>query len=152
MLYRATRDGDSAKTFHNLCDMTGKTLTLILTQDNWKFGGFTDMGWQSFTNPGALIIKSSPKIFIFSLNKKKKYLSQQKEGSIFSQGILGPSFGTKDFSLKDNCFSEKSFCNFPSSFGNEKDGKNEFNGGKQDFIMKEVEVYLVKVTKTSNKN
>ena len=47
LIYRANRDGDSAEEFHNHCDKQGKTLTLVLTQNGWKFGDYADAEWDS---------------------------------------------------------------------------------------------------------
>ena len=62
LLYRGSRDGFEAETFHFLCDNQGPTLTLIervfdangdgdIDEDDEKhsriFGGFTDIAWQA---------------------------------------------------------------------------------------------------------
>ena len=46
LVYRASRDGDSAKEFHKRCDNIGRNLILILTDNNIKFGGFTNQDWE----------------------------------------------------------------------------------------------------------
>ncbi|RNA05500.1 BTB POZ domain-containing KCTD21 [Brachionus plicatilis] len=45
LIYRASRDGFSADDFHFKCDNVIKTLTLIQTQDNFIFGGYTEQSW-----------------------------------------------------------------------------------------------------------
>lgn len=47
LLYRATRDGDSAKDFHEKCDNKGLTLTLCRGRDDIIFGGYTEAEWDS---------------------------------------------------------------------------------------------------------
>ena len=50
LLYRMTRDGASAKVFHELCDGKGPTVTLIQgfgDTPDYIFGGYTDISWAS---------------------------------------------------------------------------------------------------------
>ena len=52
LLYRATRDGDNGKKFHECCDnKEGGILVIIQTDKNIKFGGFSDAVWISYSNP-----------------------------------------------------------------------------------------------------
>ena len=46
LLYRASRDGFRAATFHARCDNKGPTVTIVKSGSN-IFGGFTEMSWQS---------------------------------------------------------------------------------------------------------
>lgn len=46
ILFRGSKDGFKAKTFHKLCGNQGATLTIIQSKDFMKiFGGFTDISW-----------------------------------------------------------------------------------------------------------
>lgn len=46
MIYRASENEFSAKSFHEKCDsISGPTLVLIRSTDGWLFGGFTTMSW-----------------------------------------------------------------------------------------------------------
>ena len=65
LLYKGSRDGDRAKTFHEKCDYKGPTLTLVKTTTNFFFGGFTQEDWESIGKS-----KSSPCSFLFSLEKR----------------------------------------------------------------------------------
>ena len=44
LLFRASRDGFAAETFHSKCDNQGSTITIVKSGD-YIFGGFTDMSW-----------------------------------------------------------------------------------------------------------
>lgn len=144
LLYRASRDGDSAEMFHKLCDGKGSTLTIVSTVNGWRFGGYTQTSWQSFPDPSSWMYKSGNDIFLFSLNLKVKYPSKGA-GEIFCKGIQGPTFGNgHDFAVMDKCLVSESKCNSPVSFNGLRE-KNEFNGGNKEFLAKEVEVYLVEV-------
>ena len=147
LLYKASRDGDTAEIFHRKCGFKNNTLVLISTTNNWRFGGFTDMSWMD-TND-ILIDEDDSKItyntFIFSLNLKTKYPSTDANPIIKCGMEKGPTFGKKmDIMVVDNCFQQRSKCNSPGSFGNNMQQQNEFNGGEDEFIVKELEVFHVK--------
>ena len=46
LLFRASRDGFFAKTFHSMCDNKGPTVTIVRSGEN-IFGGFTEHSWNS---------------------------------------------------------------------------------------------------------
>ena len=102
LLYRASIDGDSAKSFHSKCDQQGPTLTLVQSVDGWRFGGYSEAKWKRSYD--AVYVKNS-NIFIFSLNLGKKYPPKNTIAEIFSVISRGPTFGYgHDFSINDNCF------------------------------------------------
>ena len=47
LLYRATRDGFTPAAFHSRCDNISNTITIIKTNLNYVFGGYTSVGWNS---------------------------------------------------------------------------------------------------------
>ena len=47
LLYRATRDGDKASTFHKNCDGICPLLLLVKTKKEIRFGGFTETYFES---------------------------------------------------------------------------------------------------------
>jgi hypothetical protein len=66
LLYRGTENGKSAKNFHEKCDNKGPTISLIRTLDGSKFGGFTDLCWESINSYKTG--KRQHNTFLFSLN------------------------------------------------------------------------------------
>ena len=151
LLYRASRDGDYSKSFHELCDQKGNTLTLISTQEGWRFGGYSDTNWITVASSIGSCLSRCRDCFIFSLNKKERYLPRrEKEGLIMNINQGGPSFGFSDIEINDYFFTNKSKCKFPRSFGNNNSQSNVFNGGKNEFIVKEIEVFLVEKQKLHN--
>ncbi|RNA41458.1 TLDc domain-containing [Brachionus plicatilis] len=64
LLYRASRDGFDACSFHQKCDLHSNTLTIICTDTLRIFGGFTGSTWSSDANQ----FKSDPYAFLFGLN------------------------------------------------------------------------------------
>ncbi len=93
LLYRATRDGFEGTAFHNKCDGKANTLTIIKTNGNYVFGGYTAGKWNSDG-----IYASDTSAFIFSLRRNsvsnsynlKVALSQY---AIYGGERYGPTFG-----------------------------------------------------------
>ena len=61
LLLRGSRDGFSAKTFHQKCDKKGPTLTVIIA-NNRMFGGFTKLEWDTtsgkkYGDPNAFVFR-----------------------------------------------------------------------------------------------
>ncbi len=101
LLYRASRDGFSAKAFHEKCDRFEGTLTVIKSTSGEIFGGFTEKAWQSnsqnfssgYSDYGYV---PDPNAFIFSLaNKNNEPFKAISNGSsgIYCYSFYGPSFG-----------------------------------------------------------
>ena len=63
-MYRGSRDGFNANAFHSLCDGKANTVTIIQTDGNYVFGGYTASPWKSDDSYG-----NDPTAFIFSLRK-----------------------------------------------------------------------------------
>jgi hypothetical protein len=149
LLYRASRDGDSAEMFHKLCDEKGPTITLIETTKGFKFGGFTEVDWKSPRDPLYLWGKN---IFIFSLDLQKKYLPKGGQAEIYCRKNNGPSFGFgPDIRIEDNCFSTNSSSFSPISFS-DMEIMDEFNGGEKWFLVKDIEVYVTKIKNKVKEN
>ena len=79
LLYRATRDGDKEEDFHRLCDDIGPTIVLGKTPGGYIFGGFTKAKWT--TSVKSFYLPDSD-AFVFSLNQKKKFNTQDKDRAI----------------------------------------------------------------------
>jgi len=62
LLYRGTRDGMSADSFHNKCDNKGPTISLFKHEKGYIFGGYSSTDWQS-----SYGYKSAPDSFLFTL-------------------------------------------------------------------------------------
>lgn len=45
LIYRGSRDGFTAKSFHTICDGKGPTLSLIKSEHEKVFGGFASISW-----------------------------------------------------------------------------------------------------------
>ena len=140
LLYRASRDGDSASKFHELCDGKGPTIIFVKNEDDFRYGGFTSKKWKS-----SYEYESDPSSFLFSLTNKEKYLlkNQNDENAIYHYENNGPAFGSGavDLYIPNKCFSNKDFKCYSQSF---KFDNNKMYNGKISFLIKDYEVYLVK--------
>jgi hypothetical protein len=117
--YRATRDGFSAKDFHSECDGIANTLTVIKSEHDNIFGGFTELAWDS-TSRSFIDEKIDPNAFIFSLvnkdNKPFKVMCDSTDSrAIICHPRYGPSFGGGDIHI--GCGSNSNRDSF-SGFGN----------------------------------
>ena len=99
LLYKASRDGDSAQNFHQYCDNITNTLTIVKTTKNKKFGGFTNQTWS-----GKNGYKSDKNAFIFSLDNKEIYYNSDITKSIYDNNHFDPIFGGAfDFCVYFGC-------------------------------------------------
>ena len=139
LLYKAKRHGDKAKDFHLRCDMYRNTLTIIKTTDGLIFGGFTSQTWE-----GNDFDKEDENAFCFSLDKHKIYNSIKGKKAIFASPNEGPCFQNCIFEVKDNCFENGGTCDsdVKSHFDN-IENDYEINGGKNNFLVEDLEVFAV---------
>ena len=138
LIYRGTRDGDSAETFHQKCDNKGPTLTICKEKNGIIFGGYTEANWDSEKR----LAKYDKNAFIFSITNNKKIESKNYETSIECNPIFGPIFGFGgDITIVNNFLSYES--NMWSGQKTYFDNKYEITNGKKYFILGELEVYLL---------
>ena len=147
LVYRASRDGDSAEEFHKRCDDIGPNITLIITDKKVKFGGFTVKNWsepkESETKGNSEEGKKKDKdSFCFSLTNLKTFqYEEEKDRAIFCFENLGPAFSKKIFSVNDNmltdggCFIKEEIKNLEKV-----DDNSEF---EENFNIKELEVFEI---------
>jgi hypothetical protein len=138
LLYRGSRDGFEASTFHKKCDYIKGTLVLIENNKGIRFGGFTMGTWE-----GNYIAKIDENAFCFSISLKKIYKVIKGKEAIRSDPKYGPVFLNDIFGFrKDNLKMGESYyitaCNYE---GCELD--YEINGGEKDIFVEKMEVYQI---------
>lgn len=151
LVYRATRDGDSSRDFHNKCDKIGPNITLIKTNNNVKFGGFTKCNWgipedvEDKNNSEQGAQKSDPYSFCFSLTSNKIYLHNiEKDGAIFCSNEYGPTFSANIFAVNNKMLSKGGYCTKKEkSFFNGQKKDYEISGGEKKFVIKELEIFEI---------
>jgi len=116
LIYRASQDGFGASNFHLKCDNKGPTLSVIKSQNDYIFGGFTSISWNS---NGSYLIDSSA--WIFSLVNQQKvpyqYIISNGSNSIYCNSSYGPTFGGgHDIYISDQSNSNNNSYSNPSSY------------------------------------
>jgi len=105
LLYQASRDGFIPKSFHSKCDGILGTLTLVKSNNEYIFGGYTKADW--FSSIGYYN-KYDDNAFLFSLvngyNTTVKMSITNPNNAIVAADYLGPSFGSADVAACDLCF------------------------------------------------
>ncbi len=93
LLYRATRDGFEASSFHSKCDGKANTITIIKTKDNYVFGGYTAASWESTSG-----YKTDAAAYIYSLRRNgvsnlSKHNVSSYQHAVCNSSSYGPTFG-----------------------------------------------------------
>ena len=134
LLFRKTRDGSSIKDFHNKCDNKGTTIVFIETTKGYKFGGYTELQWD---NSGKY--KKDKSTFIFSFNKKQKYIAIKDSNSIYCSSSEGPRFGSNSYPEIYIPNSLDKGQSYNETFLSNK----ELTNGETNWDIKEFEVYKI---------
>jgi hypothetical protein len=106
LLWRGSRDGFRARGFHERCDGSANTLTVILDTSGNVFGGFTPIEWESRqsdpSSQGHNCYKCDNTLesFVFTLKnphnvppRKFPLKSEAKQSAIVCDSDWGPYFG-----------------------------------------------------------
>jgi hypothetical protein len=151
LLFRASRDGFTAKAFHDRCDNVPNTVTIIRNNLNFIFGGFTSARWSSTAG-----YTTDPNAFIFSLrrsgtsnNYKLMIKSTTSTFAIVGSSSYGPIFGSgNDIYICDlsNTITGSSSTiatytepTYPSGSNN----KTFLTGQNTNWLTTEIEVYQI---------
>ncbi len=141
LLYRGSRDGDSTKTCHQLCDNKQNVLIIIQSDIGNIFGGYSKIGFK-VSNKAEYLVDNN--CFLFSYEYKKIYPSVKDKQNICHisdycglcfTGSLG--FFDKFMNSNDNWIDKS---NIQDHF-NRLDEPCEMNGGKNKFRIQELEVF-----------
>ena len=128
LLYRASRDGDKCKDFHDRCDNKGKTFCIFLLQNDYIIGGYSSISWK---NNGES--KKDSNAFICSISNRERYELKDKYGyAVYHNDCCGPSFcggyGNADIYIYNDCLRKR----FGICFS-----KNAYNSSMKKLIGKE---------------
>ena len=94
LLFRASENGNSCKRFHEFCDNQGPTITIINTEKDHIFGGYTSKSW---SNDSTTV--TDPNTFLFTIRPNLRYIGfkteQDSKGcAIYGANGDGPTFGS----------------------------------------------------------
>ena len=130
LLFRASEYQFSSQSFHNKCDDTEDTLTLILTEHGKTIGGFTHYKWNEVSN--KYVRGDRDKAFLIQLDRKEKMVPQEENHLIYCSREWGPSFGDDDIFIDDSCHKNENSCAFfPNSYNRE--GKDQYERGQDSY-------------------
>ncbi|CAF4634526.1 unnamed protein product, partial [Didymodactylos carnosus] len=144
LLYKATKDGFDAASFHRLCDGKGPTMTIIQSNSNDLFGGYTSVPW---SQDGAC--HSDTTAFLFTLInpyqiQPTKFISN---GSNLDHIVRHPTHGPTFSRGRDIHISSKSnvnnssYTNFPSTYADTTGKGKETFTGALNFTTSDIEVF-----------
>ena len=145
LIYRATRDGGTAKDFHNKCNNQGPTICLFKNDKGNIFGGYASISWE---NDGGYY--SAPDSFLFTLTnihgtQPTKFPNTNSNSSLCFNSNYGPIFGAgHDIYTCPNFINDNSSSNFPHSYqDNLSKGYSIFSGNlnSKNYKLKELEVF-----------
>ena len=162
LLYRGSRDGFLAKTFHEKCNNKGETLVIIKSNEDYIFGGYTEINWDNTIWNGVIGEKNNARRdgkgneFVFTLknphnippckfNMKKEWLNH----SICCDGKRGPIFGCNDIRIENECnvksnkFTYFDFQPGEYCFDDTTGKKRLLFTGTKTYTVKEIEVYNI---------
>ena len=140
LIYKATRDGDDVKDFHKFCDEISPTLTLCKTKNGNRFGGYTSVSLTKNASDNPIY---DPNAFVFTIDKKYKYNTNNPSYAVRMTSSRGPCFGS-------NCpfYIGNKFLKQNTSYSNPS---NDYNSppyvltGAEYFTLDELEVYKVNI-------
>ena len=141
LIFKGTRDGFGAPKFHQLCDNKGPTLTVVKSDQNEIFGGFTKASWGS--KPDGYTEDASA--FIYSVTMKQKCKVTKSADAIYCSPDRLVSFGLYDIDmLTDSNLNMNSDSKPDKYITPQKNGVNStISGGNTNFKSIEIEVYQI---------
>lgn len=100
LLYKISRDGCSAPTFHQKCNGQGATVTVLYNTNNTVYGGYLSQSWHSNS---AYI--NDPNAFLFRLqyngsSNPLKFPVSSATYAGYGNSNNGPSFGGSTLDMK----------------------------------------------------
>ena len=145
LIYKASRDGFDANAFHSRCNNKGPTMTIIQSNNNYLFGGYTSIPWTSDES-----YKADTTAFIFTLKNPDnipptKYLINPNSTStaVYHSSSYGPTFsGGHDIYLANSSnANNSSYTNFPHSYIDTTGKGNATFTGAKNFTASDIEVF-----------
>ena len=136
LLMNSNIDGDSTTAFMKKVNGKCPTLAVIKTTNGYIFGGYTTQFWKE----GEVKDENA---FVFSIDKKKKYLIKQPEHATGygNNSWWGFGYSYNAIVCYENC--TKRNDNYVCNETYDIPEKYELNGGEQYFTVKSFEIYQV---------
>jgi len=147
LLYRGSKDGFTGEIFHKKCDDYQPTITIIKSDKNKVFGGYSDMTWNSTNN-----YKTTSNSWIYSLDAKEKYKQKPNQAhyGVYCYSSYGPTFGGgHDIYIANNCNTgNPCYSNYGYSFETKNvtystTQAQSHLAGSYNFRVEEIEVFHI---------
>jgi hypothetical protein len=146
LIYKASRHGFDATAFHSRCDDNKEpTITIIQSNNNCLFGGYTSIPWASDSS-----YKNDATAFLFTLTNPhnipptKYFIKSYRVGTaIYGKNNYGPTFGAgHDIYLANNSNSNSaSYIYFPHSYIDTTGQYEKTFAGDKNFSTSDIEVF-----------
>ena len=150
LIYKASRDGFDAQSFHSRCNNKGPTMTIIQSNNNCLFGGYTAISWSSENG----CYKTDTTAFLFTLTNlhnipPTKYLINPSQigSAVYHHNDRGPTFGAGHdiFLTNGSNANNANVIHFPNSYIDTTGKGNLTFTGARNFIASEIEVFKLVV-------
>ena len=138
LLFRKTRDGSKTKDLHDKCDNKGITIVFIETTKGYKFGGYTELEWDNKSGS-----KKDKSTFLFSLNKREKYLPRNDNGTMYCHSECCPWFGSSGYPEIFLDYSLDKGISYDNSTKNTFFNGRKLTNGDTNWDVKELEIYKI---------
>jgi hypothetical protein len=147
-LYKISRDGCNAATFHTNCNNKGATVTVLYNSNGSVYGGYTSISWRSAGAYGT-----DNKAFLFRLYQNGTFKPVQfpaagGTNAIYDVASNGPMFGAHDLNAfsgtvahDGTCFPLNGGTSFGTSYTMKGENANTICNG--NLKVTDLEVYLV---------
>ncbi len=142
LLFSSSKDGDSSQTVHNKIDGKKDILLFVETTKGRKFGGYTNIGFDSSNNH-----KNDDEAFLVSFDKLKIYDNINKGGwAIYCCNSNPPWFysmaGKYNIRIDNKFFSNLGYTTKKGDCYQTTEDY-ELNGGEESFTVKELEYFQI---------
>ena len=146
--FNILKDGDSSSKFHEKCNNIGPNISIVKTNENLIFGGFTINNWSP-----QIQEKKDNLAFVFNFQTKKIHGIKKGENAIYcnpmDQHVLINFYNSKGglstLYLGENCLTSKNCttCTIKDSSYTNFFRDYELNNGNQRFQVSEFELYEI---------
>ncbi|VDI11098.1 Hypothetical predicted protein [Mytilus galloprovincialis] len=149
LLFKASRDGCVATTFHSKCNNKGATVTVLYNTNGSVYGGYTSVAWRS---TGAYSIDNKAFLFRLYLNgtaKPVQFPVTVPGHAINDNPNYGPTFGgghdlytfNGTVTHDGTCYPLNGSANFGNSYNMKGENLNTIGNG--NLKVTDLEVYMV---------
>jgi hypothetical protein len=142
LLYRGSQNGYTSSAFHQRCDTSKNTITVVQNDHGKIIGGYSNHTWN-----GTGSYKESYEAFLFSITDKEKFhVVKNAKNAIYAKREFGPTFGfVHDLHICNQCNTVNGSYGAINNncYGSMIRSREQFGGSKTLFLVKEIEVFAV---------